>query len=607
MPAGDIFRPALGLAARVLRERRLGRLMRRKEGDMALRSACLRSVALLGAAVIWSAMPIAAKAQGDMGGIGTIEFADPSIEGEGTMSPAAAALWHGLLPTNPAEAEFQAGLNRVVQEALRMRSRDGMAPSEDSVAVGSAAARRPSIDRLRGGGGPRDRVVSPPSGTAAAGTDRTVFAVNRRAEIHDKSVVDLSNFPLQDLAGLPRAVPVSDPALIWDDDERFYYAMVAAIAEGDFVLAFGFSKDATPNNRTPALNNLADWCHYTYGYATRRPNFVRLGDNKDFIIITANGFQPSFVGTDITAISKPPPGPTCPDPATFKKGTAFSVRDTDGVLVASAVAVNQIDDLDTGYALAREGSVFGGGADKLWLYNVTKHPTTGDPVFSSARGISVPVYSSPPGVAQPNSSRLLFALDARLTNAVQARNPDRAGKVYSIWTQHTVGHVGPRSVVRWYEINPTPAVPAILRSGSIGSEPAFAGTFFFNGAISPDRVRDGSTTRFGNSFVIHYNVSSSVNNINPRIDAASSVRGGPLSSRIVKKGKGPYKDFSCPGNADLCQWGGAAAAPDPTPPTDRPRLNRGMVWGINQYSGVLDPPTTAGNAQWRTWIFAVQP
>jgi hypothetical protein len=72
--------------------------------------------------------------------------------------------------------------------------------------------------------------------------------------------------------------------------------------------------------------------------------------------------------------------------------------------------------------------------------------------------------------------------------------------------------------------------------------------------------------------------------------------------RAGKKGKGPYQDFSCPNASDLCQWGGAAAAPDPAWPR-----NRGVVWGINQYSGVLDPSTLPREAQWRTWIFAAQP
>jgi hypothetical protein len=422
------------------------------------------------------------------------------------------------------------------------------------------------------------------------------------------SLVDEENVRkerLQKLAGVHRTVPVSDPQIIWDaTTARWYYAMVAFLSSTDFGLAFGFSKTTSPFDSTKAPDDA--WCHYLYSYASRRPDYVRLGDNADFIIIGVNAFQPSFVGADITAISKPPAGTTCPDPATFKKGTKFSIRDTDGVLVATPVPSNQIDDLPTGYVLASEASPIPG--DKLWFYNVTRDPVSGDPVFSNfARGLSVSNYSPPPPATQPGSTRRLRTLDARLGQAVQARNPDRPAGIFSFWTQHTISHPSQnRSVVRWYEIDPAPAVPVVLRTDAIGLDPALDGTYFFNGAISPDRVVDGDTKKFGGSFVIHYNVSSSVNNINPRIDAASSARGGPLSSRTIKKGVGPYQDFTCPNAGDLCQWGGAAASPDPQPAPDLPR-NRGLVWGINQYSGVLAPPTTAGDAQWRTRIFAVQP
>jgi hypothetical protein len=129
-------------------------------------------------------------------------------------------------------------------------------------------------------------------------------------------------------------------------------AMSATFSSTENTIAFGFNrtdiwwKTANPKNVT------TDWCHYLYSYATRFPNYVRLGDNKDFIIIGVNAFQPSFVGADITAISKPPPGTARPAPESFKKGTAFSVRNIGRVLVATPVPSNQIDDLDTGYVLA---------------------------------------------------------------------------------------------------------------------------------------------------------------------------------------------------------------------------------------------------------------
>ena len=111
-----------------------------------------------------------------------------------------------------------------------------------------------------------------------------------------------------------------------------------------------------------------------------------------------------------------------------------------------------------------------------------------------------------------------------------------------------------------------------------------------------------SATAFGDSFVIQFNQSSSVNNINPRIMAGSSVSGGALSYLVVKSGVGPYRDFTCATPATTCRWGDyAAATPDPLPTTS----GRGEVWSTNQFSGMLDPPDDSAN--WRTQIFAIQP
>jgi hypothetical protein len=111
--------------------------------------------------------------------------------------------------------------------------------------------------------------------------------------------------------------------------------------------------------------------------------------------------------------------------------------------------------------------------------------------------------------------------------------------------------------------------------------------------------------QFGDSFVIQYSVSSST--ISPRIVAGSSFSGGALSFLLVRNGVGPYRDFSCPNAGDpFCRWGDySGATPDPLPPRNRTRLDRGAVWGTNQFSGVANP--SAATANWRTQIFNLQP
>jgi hypothetical protein len=166
--------------------------------------------------------------------------------------------------------------------------------------------------------------------------------------------------------------------------------------------------------------------------------------------------------------------------------------------------------------------------------------------------------------------------------------------------QHTVRQTTPNlAEVRWYEINPAPAAPVLLRSGKINSTTSH----FYNAAISPDRRRDGRTLAFGDSFVIHYNVSGSASNLSPRIVAGSSFNGGALGGFVlVRNAAGPFRDFTCPSPGQVCRWGDyAQASPDPRPIF----AGRGQVWGTSNYSGVVNPSTGASN--FRTWIFDLRP
>ena len=95
--------------------------------------------------------------------------------------------------------------------------------------------------------------------------------------------------------------------------------------------------------------------------------------------------------------------------------------------------------------------------------------------------------------------------------------------------------------------------------------------------------------QFGDNFVIGYNASSS--SISPRIVAASSLSGGPLSFLLIKNGVSGFWDFTCPQNSNTCRWEPRPRCLIPRPTT----IGRGEVWITNQYSGVADPSTTRAN------------
>jgi hypothetical protein len=526
-----------------------------------------------------------------MGGIGTIEVADPTRPGDGTIHPAAAAaMAHGPLPTSAAEAAVQASLGRTHPDALRRATPTYPVPS----------GRRDAPDVLQQSLGLRYFGFTPSGASGAKGTSDYIQLVNRIAALFDEGIQQIFHSPLTRLGGLHSSVVTQNPQLLWDaHTNRFYYAMSASAGASENRVAFGFSRTANPNNLT------SDWCHYTYIYASRFLDHLSLGDNQNFIIFTGNAFQPSFVGTDINAVSKPPPGTRCPKSSRFKTGFSWNLRDSGGVLVQSAVAANQIDDLPTGFVAARHGDLISGPSNKLWFYNVFRDAATGNPLFSGARQLTLTnTYSLPPVAEQPTKAGQPFTrlrtLDARLTNATMAYKLKYEDDIF--YTQHTVRHpTENRSIVRWYEISPGDLF--VRRTGTIGEEPSQAGKYFFNAAIAPDRQVNGATRRFGNNFVVPYNFSSPIDN--PSIGVASSVAGRPLRFATVENGVAPYIDLSCKNNGDVCNWLGASASPDPAPAADRPEPNRGIVWMTNQYSGKRNP--SPDRTDWWTRIFALQP
>lgn len=523
--------------------------------------------------------------------------ADPSEKADGTLGPAAkAAMEHGPLPFSKATAAAKAAADRARAEAEKKGAQRPFSPADLAMAGGP-------------GGGPLAPVIvagfnkpgltpgaspcgTPPDTTGTIGPKAYIQLVNCRAGIFNRTTGALiASGTLNELADIPSTVNSFDPQIIWDPTtNRFYYVMDSVFSVNDNRLSFGFSREDNPKNVT------ADWCHYTLSFGARFPDFPKLGDSQFFAIIGVNSFDSSdnFLGSDLIAISKPPAGTACPPVTAFKIGKKLNLVDSSRQKVFTPVPANQTDTNAIGYAVAENGAV---PATKLWFFSVSRNAVTGAPVFGAARGLTVPLYDFPPNASQPVFPQLLDTSDARNTQAVQAIDPGRSNK-FAFWTQHTIKN-GAVSAVRWYEIDPVPAVPALLRSGTISAP----GTFLFNAAISPDRRVEGLNKTFGGSFVIEYSVSSRVNGINPRIAAASSVNGGPLTSLLIRNGVGPYKDESCIAPKDLiCRWGDySGASPDPKPDA----AGSGVVWGANQFSGVVNPP--ANGINWRTQIFAVKP
>jgi hypothetical protein len=443
--------------------------------------------------------------------------------------------------------------------------------------------------------GIRDPRVAPSDSTGAIGPTRYVELINLRYAIYDRtSNTPIDTGELNELAGEPPKAFVFDPQIIWDPTtRRFYYAAADVISATDNRLAFGFSKTASPSSA-------ADFCKYTITFGSRFPDYPKLGDAEDLLLIGVNSFKLDtevFLGADLISITKPPAGSTCPALGRFTVDKEIDLRDADGRQAGTPVPANQIDTRDRGFVVAEAGRVADalGPANFLNIYRVTKR-ANGTMDVSSAKRLLVPSYNIPANAPQPGSRYVLDTLDARNTQAITAFDPS-PGEL-ALWTQHTV-FGGSGAQVRWYEIDPTTPFPSLLQRGSLSS---LEGTFFFNAAISPDRQVSGGTRRFGDAMVMGYNTSSKSRR--PDIRMVSKVGTDPVSGQtLVKSSPAVLEDWSCFPDF-FCRWGDySAATPDPLVPTG---ATTGRVWLTNQWVKAQGVPDKKP-AKWGTWNWAASP
>ena len=444
---------------------------------------------------------------------------------------------------------------------------------------------------VTGGGwnGQFDTGVAPGDPTGAIGPTRYVQLVNLRFGIYDRTGRLLAAGGLEALAGHSRSA-LTDPQVMWDPDTgRFYFL---ALNHQTNTFAWGFSK-------TPSPSAAGDFCRYTadLGYGSRLPDFPKLGDTKDFLLVGSNVFRRvtggyHFVGADVAWWTKPPAGTTCPASSSFRQGRRGQLTNVDGSQMATPVPAEQVDGSSTGWVVGTPDLTAVPNADEVTIYRVVKD-STGAARISLHGAVEVPTYSMPANASQPGTAKKLDTMDGRFTRALAAMDPGR-GKL-AVWTAHAVfGGAGAEE--RWYEI--APAELSLLQMGKATSQSLFA----FNGTVSSDRAVAGTQKRFGASMVMSFNTSSSA--AYPAIQMVSKVGTGTQSGFVmVKQSPGPNVDFSCSyPYGPPCRWGDySGAAPDPTPPAG---AARGRVWLTNMWN-VASRSTS--DVDWRTWIWSATP
>jgi hypothetical protein len=495
----------------------------------------------------------------------------------GELSPAARqAKRQGYLVPNPAQYKRQKA-----RATRRAEARQALS------APATTGPLAPSIISGKSWQGINENTHTPPDETSAVGTQKYIELVNAKFAIYNKT----SNTPaatgsLNALVGRPSTDHVFDPQIIWDPTtNRFYYAADDVIDPSNNLIAFGFSKTASPAGAS-------SFCHYFLNFGTVFADYPKLGDSRFFQLIGSNVFNSSgsFLGADLAAISKPPAGTSCPAIGNFHIDDNGPLKMTATNPAFTPVPANEIDTNGTGWVVARSGSL---PATKLGLFKVTKN-ASGDPVIpvNAASLLTVPSYTAPPDAPQQGSVNPIDTNDSRNTQAVAANDPAHSGKL-ALWTQHTT-QGGAGAQVRWYEINPVGN--SLFQSGK-----ATSGSLFeFNGAISPNRQVNGGTTGGGNSMVMNFNTSSSATK--PAIKMVSKIGANGQSGQVaVKSSPGQLSGFDCSKVATTghCRWGDyAAATPDPS------TANR--IWNVSQFA-VGSGSGTSGFATSRTWNFVAKP
>jgi hypothetical protein len=461
----------------------------------------------------------------------------------------------------------------------------------DARALAHAGRLGPDATVAAGGwGGTNDTSVTPPDTTGAIGPSSYIELINLRYAIYSRTGTTIASGPLGDLTNIGQSC-LSDPQVIWDaDGQRFFYLALDTCKN---TFAFGFSRSSAPT-----AAGSAQWCRYTaFQYGSLLPDYPKLGDSRDFLLIGDNVFQNQiftyqYVRSDVAWINKSDlfvdDAGNC-NVSDIRAGVFQGVTDASDGPASTPVPANGIEYQDpTGYVVADPDASTqpNGTATHLTLFRVTADGS-GAAVLSAPINVPVGGFKVPANAPQRKTTKKLDTMDGRLTQAVAAYDPSQSR--VAVWTQHTV-FGGAGAEVRWYEI--AGDTGTVFDSGSASSPSLYA----FNGAISPDRAVPGETgAQFGGSMALTFNTSSSTTYSAIQY-LTKPVGGTPSAFTMVLQSSGKNQDFSC--TSGTCRWGDyAGASPDPLA-----GATGGTVWMANQYNVAS---RTSNNVDWRTWIFNV--
>lgn len=388
----------------------------------------------------------------------------------------------------------------------------------------------------------------------------------------------------------------TDPQIIWDPTtSRFYYTAggwVTSAGTQTYQLFWGFSETSHPTS-------FDQFCSYEISYGSTLTDFPRLGDTRGYLLVAIHQVGGGATSAyQLRWIPKPPAGSISSCPTQPATGTIPLPGDQYHYLPQP---VPQVDPSPTGWMISA------GGNGSLDVWRVTSNPTTHRPTVLKDEPLSVPTYAVPytdapqPGTLPDGTTPAPPLNPGAGSQAVSAIDPT-IGRT-AIWTTFTSQNAANQLQVNWYEIDPTsgasPPRSRLVQSGVI----AKPGEWYYDPAISPDRVVRGSTKAYGSAMVLVYTHSSAT--LLPQIEVVSKRHGKPISApAVVASSTDPILDLFCiDGTASACRYGDyPGASPDPAAATGQ---TGGRVWITSEWGFWANDPTI--DPLWDTQVAEITP
>ncbi|MBK9099325.1 MAG: T9SS type A sorting domain-containing protein [bacterium] len=408
---------------------------------------------------------------------------------------------------------------------------------------------------------------APPDPSGDVGLNHYMLATNVRFQIWNKTGTSLLG-PLNlgtIWSGFPgpwaSSLNDGDPIVLYDETaDRWFIAQFSLpnYPSSPSYILIAISQTGNPTGA---------WHRYGFSFSTGIPDYPKFGIWPDGYYMSANSFNPGYVGTIVAAFQRSQMlNGLSAQMVTFSNSSSSTwsllPSDWNGTTTPPASAPNYFGQI-------HDNSRYG-GSDGFDIYSFSVNWTTpSNSTFTGPTFLATNAFSTVNGIPQLGTSQLLDDLSVMTMNRLDYRN---FGTHQSMVVCHTVNAGSGRAGVRWYEFRRTSGNWSIYQQGTYAPSD---GLHRWMGSIAINSAGD---------IALGYSVSGS--SIYPGIRYTGRLSGDALGQMTFTEGT--IQDGLGAQTGGLDRWG------DYTQMVVDP--NGETFWYVNQYQ-----PST-GSFNWRTRI-----